>query len=109
MLPPLAQVEVPAVQHRAVPPPRPDPIILVGKTENDIRAYLGEPDLTRREGPGEIWRYGDESCGIHLFFYEDQGMMEVEHVETRVDGKSGLKEADCLDRLRRQNLPSPAN
>jgi hypothetical protein len=99
-LPPLAQVEVPVIEHRAVPKPKPAPATLVGQTEAQVLAFLGTPDLKRHEAPAEMWRYGDEDCGVHLFFYEADGTMSVKHVETRLAKASGLTEAECLDTLR---------
>jgi|GEM_PF-4983012 len=100
LLPPLAQVEVPVIERRAVPAPKPAPTTLLGQTREEVAAYLGDPDLKRRESPAEIWRYGDESCGVHLFFYENDGVMVVQHVETRLADDSELDEAECLDSLR---------
>jgi hypothetical protein len=100
LLPPLAQVEVPVIEHKEVPKPKPSPAVLVGQTEDQVLAFLGTPDLRRREAPAEIWRYGDEDCGVHLFFYDADGAMSVRHVDTRLARDSDLTEAECLDTLR---------
>ena len=101
LLPPLARVPVPAMEPRPLPPkPKPEPAVLVGQTEDEVLAFLGRPDLARREAPAEIWRYGDETCGIHLFFYHDGEVLKVTHVETRIDGSGPETPAQCLDTLR---------
>lgn len=103
LLPPLARVSVPAVETRPVPapPPKPEPASLVGRTEKEVMAFLGTPDLARREAPAEIWRYGDATCGIHLFFYHDGDGLKVTHVETQLGDKGPETPAQCLDDLRR--------
>jgi hypothetical protein len=111
LLPPLAEVEVPQIDYLQPQPTGEAPAApstLEGETEAAIRAYLGEPALKRREDPAEIWRYGDENCGVHLFFYETEGSMRVEHADTVIAKGRTMTPAQCLSDLH-QKAATAAN
>lgn len=101
-LPPLATIEVPEIETRTIPRPKPKPASLVGQDDAAIRAALGNPAIVRSEPPAEVWRYGDGACGLLLFFYPEAGTMRVKHVEARLNGAGPESPAECLHLLRRQ-------
>jgi hypothetical protein len=41
---------------------------LMGKSEADVRARLGTPEIARREAGGAMWTYREETCALFVFF-----------------------------------------
>lgn len=79
----------------AVLPPRPalPPMSLTGRSDAQVRAQLGEPDVARREAGGALWTYASDSCALLVFF--------------QVQGREGLRVtgASAGPRQRGQGTP----
>jgi hypothetical protein len=41
---------------------------LLQKSEADVRARLGDPQIARREAGGAMWTYRGETCALFVFF-----------------------------------------
>jgi len=58
-------------QHKAVPN-------LLGLTETEAKAKLGEPDAASEEGRGAMWTYRLDDCALYVFFKaEDDKPLKV--------------------------------
>lgn len=55
------------------PPPPPDPDVLIGLEAPALEARLGKPELKRREGRAQVWRYDGTDCVLHVFLYARAG------------------------------------
>ncbi len=60
-----------------------DPTALKGRKAESVAAILGDPDLTRRDAPAEMWQYAGDTCVLTVILYQKSDGMTVEHVETR--------------------------
>jgi hypothetical protein len=56
---------------------------LVGLVSRDVEGLLGRPAFVRRDGPAQIWQYGNNACTLNLFFYSEGAVLKVRHVEFR--------------------------
>ena len=90
----------------AVPPPKPvravfNPEVLNGADEVGVRSLLGPPRAVREQSPATVWAYGDEACGLDVFFFLDvsSDKFRVLSYEVKVakDGESSREH--CLGRL----------
>jgi len=57
--------------------------VLVGLLSRDVEGLFGRPSFVRRDGPAQIWQYGNQACTLNLFFYRDGAVLKVKHVEFR--------------------------
>jgi len=85
-----AQVPIPAP-----PPLRPEPPGFSGLSTEAIRARLGTPAFSRKDGTTEMWRYDASQC--HAFFFFIGGA--VSHVETIPRPSDQAADAACLNAL----------
>ena len=84
---PVVPTEEPRPTPAAAPSPTPmaDPARLVGLAPVELAQALGRPDLTRRDGPAEVWQYTGAGCILDIFLYateEDSGH-RVAYIEVR--------------------------
>jgi hypothetical protein len=92
-------------------PPEPviddDPAQLIGMGPATLSAFLGAPQLIRREAPASLWQYTAQDCVLDVVFYPDKGADRVSYVEARQDGLDLMPARDCLNRLirKRRGLP----
>lgn len=78
---------------------------LSGQSSIAIRGLLGEPAMTRREAPAEVWQYAGQACVLDIVFYPDAagGGPNSRWIEGRdMDGKTMPPEA-CLQQVVRNS------
>ena len=92
-------------------PPQPtiddDPARIMGLGASQLTELLGQPELTRREPPAEIWQYRGRSCVFDVFLYEDAAGRRVTYLEARDDSAQRIAARDCLNQLLRARLAKP--
>jgi hypothetical protein len=79
----------------APPPPRPEPPGFSGLSTDAIKARLGTPAFSRKDGTTEMWRYDASQC--HAFFFFTGGA--VSHVETIPRPNDQAADPACLSAL----------
>jgi len=89
--------EAPAPRPQPVPAPGAATPGFTGLSADALRARLGPPAFTRKDGATEMWRYDAQSC--HAFFFFTGG--RVRHVETAPEGPGNGADAACLSALRK--------
>ncbi|WP_142849173.1 hypothetical protein [Telmatospirillum sp. J64-1] len=75
---------------------------LQGLSAAEIVSVLGEPQLLRRDAPAQIWQYHGETCILDLFFYEDDGEIQVAHAAVRHPTHTPPPLGQCLRTLLNQ-------
>ena len=107
---PAAQ-EQPGRSETAALPPAPkiddDPARLMGLDRAGLAKLLGDPELTRREPPAEIWQYRGGSCVFDVFLYEEAGRQRVTYLEARDGAARRVGARGCLNELLRARLAKP--
>ena len=107
---PTAQ-EQPDRAETAALPPAPkiddDPARLMGLDRAGLAKLLGDPELTRREPPAEIWQYRGGSCVFDVFLYEEAGRQRVTYLEARDGAARRVGARGCLNELLRARLAKP--
>ena len=83
------------------PPPRGEPQLFTGIDASRLRALVGVPVFTRKDGNTEMWRYDAASC--HAYFFLTGAPAKVQHVETLPRGKTSAADPDCLTALRKSS------
>jgi hypothetical protein len=81
----------------APPPPRREPPAFTGLSGDGLKARLGAPAFSRKDGTTEMWRYDAGAC--HAFFFFTGGT--VSHVETIPRPADQAADAGCLNALRK--------
>jgi hypothetical protein len=79
-------------------PPAREPDIFTGAQAQQLRALIGQPAFTRKDGATDMWRYDNSSC--HAFFFFTGNPLRVSHVETVPQGKDRAADPACLNALR---------
>jgi hypothetical protein len=77
-----------------------DPDHVIGLTEGEATAWLGEPTTRQDAASGTIWRYVRPSCEVEIYFYLNlqQRIMRALHYEVR--GNDGEQRSDrCFQQL----------
>jgi hypothetical protein len=86
-------------------PPEPaindDPEQLIGMGPASLNAFLGAPQLIRREAPASLWQYRAEGCVLDVVLYPDRTGDKVTYLEAREDGATKIPARDCLNKLLR--------
>jgi hypothetical protein len=101
-------------QVSAVAPTQPEPQIdddpeqLMGMGTASLSAFLGAPELIRRESPASIWQYRAEGCVLDIVLYPESGADRVSYFEAREDGLTKMPPRTCLNRLLRARYAAPA-
>ncbi|HWY62705.1 MAG TPA: hypothetical protein VNW15_12460 [Rhizomicrobium sp.] len=78
-------------------PPRIEPPSFTALSPEALRARLGAPAFSRKDGPTEMWRYDARACRAFFFFTGNQ----VNHVETIPRGPDNAADPACLTALRK--------
>jgi hypothetical protein len=79
------------------PPPKGEPDLFAGIDAARLRALVGVPVFSRKDGNIEMWRYDAGSC--HAFFFLSGAPAKVQHVETLPRGKTSAADPECLSAL----------
>jgi hypothetical protein len=77
------------------------PKTLVGKSEQQLVAFLGQPGSVREEPPAMVWQYVGRACKVDIFFYFDIRSQDFRSLAYKFykDSGSTQKDAECLGRL----------
>jgi hypothetical protein len=81
------------------PPPRIEPPSFTGLSPEALRARLGAPAFSRKDGTTDMWRYDTSAC--HAFFFFTGA--KVSHVETIPRGPNDAADLGCLTSLRKSS------
>ena len=93
---------------------RPDPAInddpqqLIGMGPASLNAFLGAPELIRREAPASLWQYRADDCVLDVVLYPDRGGDKVTYLEAREDGATKMAPRTCLNKLLRARYDGSA-
>jgi hypothetical protein len=79
------------------PPVRPEPPAFTGLSTDGLKARLGTPAFSRKDGTTEMWRYDAGQC--HAFFFFTGG--QVSHVETVPRPSDQAADTGCLNALKK--------
>lgn len=95
----------PQADSLAAIPPEPaindDPQQLIGMGPASLNAFLGAPELIRRETPASLWQYRAEGCVLDVVLYPDRQGDKVTYLEAREDGAVKIAPRTCLNKLLR--------
>lgn len=84
---PAAGASTRGTQANPAPPPRTTPRAtlsdLMGAVPDRIDGFLGQPEIVRREGAGELRLYRSAACVVHVFLYPRNGTLSASHIEAR--------------------------
>lgn len=107
-----APAEAPAVAAVAAVPAEPaindDPQQLIGMGPASLSAFLGAPELIRREAPASLWQYRAEGCVLDIVLYPERGGDKVTYLEAREGGLTDMPPRQCLNKLLRARSDEPA-
>jgi hypothetical protein len=78
-----------------------DPQQLIGMGPASLNAFLGAPELIRREAPASLWQYRADDCVLDVVLYPDRGGDKVTYLEAREDGATKMAPRTCLNKLLR--------
>jgi hypothetical protein len=96
-----ARTPAPHLAPTAPIPPAPrrqaEPPGYAGVTLSALRARLGAPAFSRKDGATEMWRYDTSAC--HAFFFFTGGA--VTHIETVPRGPGDSADPACLNALKK--------
>jgi hypothetical protein len=95
--PPPPPSPAPALPIVPRPPPPAPPPNFNGLAPDALRARLGGPSFSRKDGATEMWRYDIGTCRAFFFFTGNQ----VSHIETVPAGSGGAADPACLIGLKR--------
>jgi hypothetical protein len=79
------------------PLPHAEPPGFGGLGPDALRARLGAPAFSRKDGATEMWRYDAGAC--HAFFFFTGGL--ISHIETIPRGPSDSADPACLNALKK--------
>ena len=102
---PSQEAAQPQAETLAALPPEPafndDPQQLIGMGPASLNAFLGAPELIRREAPASLWQYRAEDCVLDVVLYPDLSGDKVTYLEAREDGATKIAPRTCLNKLLR--------
>lgn len=87
-----------------------NPLQFMGLGDAAISAALGDPDLTRRDGPAEVRQFRGDACVLDLFLYPATptvtvGPLAVRHVELRGPNLTPAARRACMvDMIRNRSV-----
>ncbi len=92
----------------ATAPPRPVPVApppvrnvepsaFIGLSAETLRARLGAPAFTRKDGATDMWRYDSKTCHAYFFFTA----AAISHVETIPHNADAAADPACLNALKK--------
>ena len=102
----------PQAETLAAIPPEPaindDPQQLIGMGPASLNAFLGAPELIRREAPASLWQYRAEGCVLDVVLYPDRQGDKVTYLEARENGATKIAPRTCLNKLLRARFSGSA-
>jgi hypothetical protein len=80
------------------PPPAgaPPPATVIGLSQTDVRALLGEPATAGAAGPAQTWTYRTAACSLTVAFFYDVTRAAFFALSAHAEK---LSEPECLARL----------
>ena len=94
---PAAVVVAPPTVPIPPAPPKGEPDLFTGIDAARLRALVGAPVFSRKDGAFEMWRYDAGAC--HAYFFLTGAPAKVQHVETLPRGKTSAADPECLTAL----------
>ncbi len=85
-----------------------DPQQLIGMGPASLNAFLGAPEMIRREAPASLWQYRADGCVLDVVLYPDRGGDKVTYLEAREDGATKMAPRTCLNKLLRARYDGSA-
>jgi hypothetical protein len=85
-----------------------DPQQLIGMGPASLNAFLGAPELIRREAPASLWQYRADGCVLDVVLYPDRSGDKVTYLEAREDGATKMPPRTCLNKLLRARYDGSA-
>jgi hypothetical protein len=85
-----------------------DPQQLIGMGPASLNAFLGAPELIRREAPASLWQYRAEGCVLDVVLYPDRMGDKVTYLEAREDGATKIAPRTCLNKVLRARYSDSA-
>jgi hypothetical protein len=78
------------------------PVNLIGKSENEVRALFGPPTSVEERAPGKTWRYREGSCTLDVQLYPDVQTRQFGTLAYEVKSDDNTDEGNraCLAQLR---------
>ena len=101
---PAAVVTAPPTVPIPPAPPKGEPDLFTGIDAARLRALVGAPVFSRKDGAFEMWRYDAGAC--HAYFFLTGAPAKVQHVETLPRGKNSAADPECLSALQSSAKPS---
>ncbi len=101
---PAAVVVAPPTVPIPPAPPKGEPDLFTGIDAARLRALVGAPVFSRKDGVFEMWRYDAGAC--HAYFFLTGTPAKVQHVETLPRGKTSAADPECLTALQSSAKPS---
>ncbi len=106
------EATTPQPETLAAIPPEPaindDPQQLIGMGPASLNAFLGAPELIRREAPASLWQYRAEGCVLDVVLYPDRQGDKVTYLEARENGATKIAPRTCLNKLLRARFSGSA-
>jgi hypothetical protein len=95
-------------RQAALTPPRPAIQHLLKLESRQVQSMFGDPDLSRRETPAQIWQYRNDTCVLIVFLYPRAP--DVAAAENAPSGAQPLevRHAEVLNRGKRRAQGGPA-
>jgi hypothetical protein len=104
--PPPSVAKLPPPTETETEPPAPAPSTgsfeqVVGLDQPQVEARFGAPESRADSPPATIWRYGDPTCDVDIYFYLDlqSQRMRALHYEVRNHDLSERSDQRCYDAL----------
>ncbi len=85
-----------------------DPQQLIGMGPASLNAFLGAPEMIRREAPASLWQYRADGCVLDVVLYPDRKGDKVTFLEARANGATKIAPRICLNKLLRARYDGSA-
>ncbi|MBL4843799.1 MULTISPECIES: hypothetical protein [Thalassospira] len=75
---------------------------LMGLSEDAVEQKIGEPEMTRGEGPARVWQYRSDDCSFDAFFFpaaEGQKRKMTHMLARKRKSADKISVQDCLDQV----------
>ncbi|KZB52352.1 hypothetical protein AUP42_14520 [Thalassospira lucentensis] len=75
---------------------------LMGLSEDAVEQKIGEPEMTRGEGPARVWQYRSEECSFDAFFFpaaEGETRKMTHMLARKRKSADKISVQDCLDQV----------